>query len=107
MEGPISTGARLHRGPHERPTLRLEDLRAGVAVEQNEASTAGNSQRGSCPSVFGRPTREQEVVGSAEAWLYEVITLDVAAKSAENLHSPTTWAYLMMLAGRATLRVFR
>ena len=36
---------------------------------------------------------------------YEVITLDVAANSAENLHSPTIWAYLMMLARRGTLRV--
>jgi hypothetical protein len=27
-----------------------------------------------------------------------VITLDVAANSAENLHSPAIWSYLMMLA---------
>ena len=48
---------------------------------------------------------------SSRKWLelqklgYEVITLDVAANSAENLHSPAIWAYLTMLACRGLLRV--
>ena len=48
---------------------------------------------------------------SSRKWLelqklgYEVITLDVAANSAENLHSPAIWSYLMMLARKGSLRV--
>ena len=48
---------------------------------------------------------------SSKKWLelqklgYEVLTLDVASNSAENLHSPAIWSYLMMLARQGRLRI--